>query len=247
MSDEWDFYFLRVDDKPASIFVDLGLEADAPIAGLGQMAWIRLYFHNAREDGLSSEDEYPVLIAIEDALQQVLVRDDTRYVGRNTTDGFRDFVFYTVDVSDWSRRAADALAMFHSYEYDTGAREDFEWSVYFNFLLPSARDRQRISNRSVCDALREKGDALSAQREIDHWAYFPSAAERDAFVISASQAGYSLRTLIEPDENQDQHGAHLFKIESPDQPDIDLMEMASSHNGDYDGWETQILQSPQRH
>ena len=31
MSDDWDFYSLRVDGEPASIFVDLGISEDAPI------------------------------------------------------------------------------------------------------------------------------------------------------------------------------------------------------------------------
>jgi hypothetical protein len=37
MSDEWDFYFCQVEDHPASIFVDLGVRQDVPIAGLGDM------------------------------------------------------------------------------------------------------------------------------------------------------------------------------------------------------------------
>lgn len=31
MSDNWDFYFCRIEDEPASIFVDLGIHDDAPL------------------------------------------------------------------------------------------------------------------------------------------------------------------------------------------------------------------------
>ena len=40
MSDDWDFYFLQVESCPASIFVDLGVRNDAPIASLAEMTWL---------------------------------------------------------------------------------------------------------------------------------------------------------------------------------------------------------------
>ena len=43
MSDAWDFYLCRVDNRPASIFVDLGIRKDVPVADLGDMAWLRVY------------------------------------------------------------------------------------------------------------------------------------------------------------------------------------------------------------
>lgn len=90
MSDNWDFYAARIDDQPASIFVDLGAESAAPIASLGHMAYVRLYMKHPRPDGLSSSDEYDTLVGVEDAMEASLVGDDVVYVGRNTSNGCRD-------------------------------------------------------------------------------------------------------------------------------------------------------------
>lgn len=50
MSEEWDFYFCQVDDKPASIFVDLGIREQVPIAALP---------HRARIHGMPTPERSP--------------------------------------------------------------------------------------------------------------------------------------------------------------------------------------------
>jgi hypothetical protein len=58
MSNDWDFYSCRVDDKPASIFVDLGIRRDVPLSGRPYMAFVRLFMRAPRPDGLSSQEEF---------------------------------------------------------------------------------------------------------------------------------------------------------------------------------------------
>src|SRR5882672_6277035 len=147
MSDDWDFNFLRVDDKPASIFVDLGIAREAPIEALPVMAYIRVYMKNPRSDGLSSQEEFDALRSIEDAIKDVLTDGDkTLYVGRNTSDGVRDFYFYTTQAQEWDGRAKALMASFSAYEFDSGCRGDPEWKTYFAFLYPSNANRHRIEN-----------------------------------------------------------------------------------------------------
>ena len=99
MSDDWDFYFCRVDNEPESIFVDLGIREEVPIAGLPHLAWLRLYMRMPRPDGLSSNAEYETLVAIEDSVSHAIETADVRlqYVGRNTSGGCRDFYLYAED------------------------------------------------------------------------------------------------------------------------------------------------------
>ena len=51
MTENWDFYFARVDDRPASLFVDLGAVEEAPIERLPTMAYVRVEM-NAPRPGL---------------------------------------------------------------------------------------------------------------------------------------------------------------------------------------------------
>ena len=40
MSDDWDFYFARVNDAVSSIFVDLGIRADVPLEKRPWLLWV---------------------------------------------------------------------------------------------------------------------------------------------------------------------------------------------------------------
>jgi hypothetical protein len=86
MSDDWDFFSLRVDDQAASIFVDLGIRNLAPIRTHPLMGYLRVAMRRPREDGLSSQEEFDDLIALEDRVTADIVKNGTAiYVGRNTS------------------------------------------------------------------------------------------------------------------------------------------------------------------
>ena len=246
MSKDWDFYFCRVDSKPASIFVDLGVHDQVPIATLPFMAYLRVYMRAARPDGLSSRDEFEVLKKIEDAIEHSLVEDGaSMYVGRNTSDGCRDFFFYTNSSERWNTSVADVMRAFREYEYDSDVREDPEWGTYRNFLYPSEEDRERIENRRTCQALERNGDNLETEREIDHWAYFPDEISRSKFIAKAGELGFGVRTTSEPSDVGETYGVQLFRLDKPSLDNIDavtlpLHRIAKEHGGDYDGWETQV-------
>jgi hypothetical protein len=60
-TDDWDFFFCRVDDSPASIFIDLGRAKSAPLKGKDHLGYLRLYMLKPRPDGLSSDAEFKTL------------------------------------------------------------------------------------------------------------------------------------------------------------------------------------------
>jgi hypothetical protein len=252
MTDKWDFYPLRVDDKPASIMVDLGLINDVPIRAFPCMAYIRLHMRNPRDDGLSSQEEYEALIAIEKAIEAALAASkDAIYVGRNTSDGCRDFYFYIAQAEGWTQRAAQLLEPFPHYKFISGSRPDPEWSTFLEFLYPGDEAMQTITNRWVCDSLAEKGDPLSAEREIDHWIYFPNPAARKLFIAAAAELGFGLRSTTDPEEAGENYGARIFRVDRPGHDCIDdvtlpLHRLAAKFGGDYDGWETVVLGEPDR-
>jgi uncharacterized protein (TIGR01619 family) len=238
MAEDWDFYFLTVDGRPASIYVDLGLEAQGPRPSHRWSAYVRLRMNAPRADGLSSEGEYDALIALEDALVgAVTAADAAIYAGRCTVDGRRDFYFFTSDPAAFDAAARTALAPFTGYGGDIGAREDAAWRSYFDFLLPSPRARRRMMNRRVCDVLEQNGDALSAPRPINHAATFPTDAARKAFATHVAEAGYA----IEP-QGPPQDGAYWIcfsAVAAPAEidPIVDALEDAAARfGGSYDGW-----------
>ena len=236
MSDQWNFYALLVDDEPASIFVDLGISKEAPVADLPNMAYLRVRMNSPRPDGLSSQEEYDNLIALEDDVTTAIERDGkSLYVGRNTSSGNRDFYFYTKNQSI-ERIFSAAMANWPNYRFQTGIRSDTDWSTYWHFLHPSPEDLQRMGNRDVVNRLLENDDHIEIPRKIDHFAIFKTSYGREIFAQHIVTKGYAISHTTDAD------GEFQIEFDRIDRPDeindvtIDLYRTARENDGDYDGW-----------
>jgi len=248
----WDFYMCRLDDKPAFIFLPLDLlKQDPPVAKYPHLLLVRLHFLHPREDGLSSQEEFDTLVAIEDAVQEALTAEQAAiYAGRVTTDGHRAFVFYTSAPERSEEQVAHVMRGFAAYEYEASTRPDENWDLYREFLYPAPKQMESIQNRRVLASLEKNGDALKQGREIDHWAYFPTAEARDRFVQRALELGYALR----PDaSSKADRGflARMFRVDVPSYANIDdvtwpLHEAATEAGGEYDGWESPVIRPSDR-
>jgi Family of unknown function (DUF695)/Regulator of ribonuclease activity B len=248
MSEDWDFYPLRVDDQPASIYCDIGIATQAPMPGFPHVAYLRLRMRAPRPDGLSSQEEYPALIEIEDKLSAAIADTDTIYVGRNTSNGCRDFYFYRRNSDGWEQQTAAIMIHFSAYQYETGVRHDAEWTSYRNFLYPTPTAVQHIQNRRVCDNLERQGDPLTATRDISHWAYFEDAESRTRFLARTQKLGFVCQSTFLSDRSNLRFGATVVRSDLPCFANIDdvvlpIYQAADECNGDYDGWETQVLKS----
>jgi len=138
------------------------------------------------------------------------------------------------------------MRSFGGYQYEADSREEPDWSSYFSYLYPSDADRQTIENRRVCEALERNGDKLSEAREIDHWAYFPDAESLKAYVAEASQLGFEVRAISVPDESHQTYCAQLWRSDIPafnaiDDVTLPLFDLAAKHGGEYDGWESIVV------
>lgn len=237
MSEQWNFYPLLVDGEPASIFVDLGIAKVAPLAEFPNMAYLRVRMNNPRDDGLSSQEEYGALIAMEKCVTDTVERGGKSiYVGRNTSGGNRDFYFYTHD-DDIEEILSNTMDQWPTFQFQTGIRADSEWSSYWNFLHPSAEDLQKMGNREVIDRLLENGDHIDRPRKIDHFAVFKTRTDRERFAQYIMMQGYSVLQAAGPND-----GGYQIAFDRTDRPDqidditIDLYRNAKANNGEYDGW-----------
>src|SRR5579859_6653162 len=166
MPEDWDFYFCRVNDALASIALDLSLRKVVPDLSKPDLLWIWVYFKSPRPDGLSDSSEFDALIKIEEKLTETLESKFNAILsGRITTDGRREFYFYGSHSDAFDSAVVDALALFPSYEFDSGFQKDPEWKQYLEVLYPSDENLQRIKNRTVLDVLERKGDTLEAPRD----------------------------------------------------------------------------------
>jgi uncharacterized protein (TIGR01619 family) len=246
MADNWKPYLCNVNGKLASIFVNLGIRGDVPIAAKPWLLWTWVYFQTPRSDGLSDSKEAPTLYKIEDALEVCVGRAcQATPCGRITTEGRREFYFYGETKSGFSQAVEAALQGFEGYRYDAGCQEDSEWGQYLNVLYPSPEDLQRIANMDLLDVLVKKGDVLTVAREVQHWMYFRSESSRSLFRDAAVATGF--KVVSEPSSKGNlPFGIVVARTQSIEQNTIDctvldLFNLARRFDGDYDGWETPVV------
>jgi hypothetical protein len=246
MGERWDFYFCTVDDQPASVFVNLALEGDAPLADLSYVGSARIRMKNPRPDGLSSADEAATLNHIENTLNAEARRRDATiaFVGRNTSGGNRDLFFY-MSSPDWWVSLIAATAKLSAYEIEADVWEDRLWETYLEFLLPNVEQRETIQNRHVCEQLEQRGDPLDTPREIDHWIYFPEPDQRAQFQMKVAGEAFQTRSLIDEPSRSARYGLQIYRVDLPSYNTIDritlpLFRLARELGGEYDGWETAV-------
>ena len=218
MTDNWDSYLCEVDGKPASILVDLGAVALAPVQRFPYLAYVTITLRDPDENGFPRREEYEVLSVLEDALETALtVSGAAMHIGRCITGGRYELVFYTVGAEDWNSRVSALMQSFSPYEWNAEAQYEPGWDTYLGFLFPGVHDLLNIQNRRLCRRLQDEGDDLSRTRLISHWLNFLDsesgkdfclAAQSLGFLVEASEADNGLRGIASAARSGD-HTVHL--------------------------------------
>ncbi len=245
---DWDAYVLKVNKKPVSVIVDLGIAQKAPLKERPFAILVRTRINNPDTNGLPREKENPILNQLEDSLVSHLEKKSGAiYTGRFTQRGLREFYFYALDTVDYAANVASALKTFPGYQWLCLAKFDKNWSNYFEVLYPPPREMERIQNRRVVDQLSRNGDALKASRKIDHFLFFKTKISREEFLRALKQNDFRIEDM--PDEVENNAWPYKLRLSRDDIPDysnIDkvtlyLWELAQKYKGKYGGWETYVL------
>ena len=242
----WDFFMCRIEGAPASIRTNLALIEVAPLEGLSQRLQFYIKMQNPRPDGLSSNEEYPILCDIEDALGDKAEAIGAVLAGVVKSEGFLELWFYTQNAEALAKTCEDALQTFEGYQSGYNIAEDPEWEDYFGFLYPDEFSYQMMQNRKVLMQLEKNGDKIEVPREIDHFFYFKEAAQQQAFAKEAEAKGFKVRfnddEFVEDRKAEGKEYPYMVEATREDSPlnidDIvwDLLELASPFEGNYDGW-----------
>src|SRR5687768_15128596 len=128
MSDEWDFYFARVNGAVSSIFVDLGVHADAPLEKRPWLLWVFVDLQSPSGDGMSTQAEAPTLHAIGEALDALITAAcGAQLVGRITGAGRREFYFYAEEPGPLDEAVGNAMKNFATYGHECGSTLEPDW------------------------------------------------------------------------------------------------------------------------
>ena len=247
MSDDWDFYFARVNDAVSSIFVDLGVRADAPMEKRPWLLWVSVDLQSPNADGLSTQAEAPVLHAIGDALDAMIAPTcGAQLVGRITGAGRREFYFYGEEPGPLDLAVSNAMKNFAPYVHECGSTLQPDWEQYLDLLYPSESNLQRMFNRRVLETLAENGDVHETPRQVDHWLEFADEAARAACRDTLIAIDFRLEDEFVGEEADRPHTLVVSRVDSVDSHTIngitlELARLAQEHGGRYDGWESPVV------
>jgi len=245
----WDSYFVEIEDRKASVFVDLDPPPPAVVEALPFVLSVRILLRSPGSHGLMTDAEFETLSALEDDLEAITAEQlRGRYVGRYTHDGKRTFVVY-VPSEDTAHAALTGHFETRGYKTEAWIEADANWQKYHGWLYPIPEEMQTIEDRRALEALAERGDVHSIPRDVDHWIYFESAADRASFLNDVLGEGFTVRSQWDDDEVAGRpFGVQVFRHQIVDFDTLawtvrDLFRRAERHSGDYDGWETSIENS----
>lgn len=237
MSDQWIFFPCQMGDHRASIFFDNGI-GDSIDTAPRQLLKVIVAFKQPRPDGMSTNEEFQDLKALEDDLQVLVQQRQSVYVGRVTVDGHRHFYIYTAgSEAEWSS-ALDAFGQRHSYSLASVLKPDGDHDGYWQELFPTEDDWQVIQDLGVLEVLETDGDDGSASRCIDHWAFFPSQSAAEQFCEWAREHGYAVGSIDTRDDGQFRvRFSHEGTVRLADitSHTIALRRRANELGGNYDG------------
>ncbi len=240
LKQDWAFYGCLVENTDASIRLNLGLAEVAPIAGYVYRTWFSFKLLNPSENGLTTQEEFPVACEIEDAVSGILENDGAIMAGTVKNNGTVDLYFYSKQADNHEELIGSVMQNYADYLYATDISEDTQWSNYFDFLYPGEYEMQTIQNRKVLMNLDQYGDNPELEREVDHWIYFQKENNRDSYVNEIKSLGYSVLSM-EKIEGEYPFQLNISRVDNTIWDNVDnyvweLVTLAKANNGIYDGW-----------
>lgn len=246
MSDIWESFPCTIGDHQAFIgfnqtFAELAKE-DFPFKNF---ASFRVTFKSSTEAGFPAGIEFDALNALEDQLCLGIQPSSGVQVGRITYAGHRDFAFYTDMTEDRCFSLIDSIHNKEQHEISLVHKQDQDFQHYWQSIYPTLEDWQVIKDMRVEQVLQDRGDPLTKEREITHWAMFPTVESRAAFIENIPDP-VSLQELYESnDQSDNRFVARLTHIGRPDYRSLNritvsMARIANNLGGVYDGWETEL-------
>ncbi len=244
--DEWDFYLTRLDDAGASFFLNFWFRKRAPLPGVDTLYRCDLEMIDPGPHGLGEEADAEALQVLEEKILDRAGEHGLYFVGRIRWKGSWLLRFFGPpgQCSELETATRTAMEGGTNRRFTVDSTEDSEWSHYVDFLFPDDDRWQWIQDRHSVEDLLQHGDKLELPRRVDHWIFFDTAKQRNAFLREAVELDYG----VEPSHGKSDDGKYCAQVHRVSAVELEeihdvvmsLIELADAHDGEYDGWETTV-------
>jgi hypothetical protein len=247
MQEYWELYMKNLEGKVASVQFNAGISMEIEELRYTHptIAYVKAKLKEPKENGLLFKDEEPEILYMEDKLEASMIKFRIgKYVGRIISDGYVTFLYYVQFTYNWEDFIEFALNEHQEYEITHGYSDDSEWNYYKKLLYPTDKEWQIIQNHKVCDNLKKQGDNLYLERLVEHKLFFLNEDKKDILIDKLKEMGFKVKDNIVNKEGIE--GLHFFRLDNVfyhhiDELTLELIDIAKTHNAQYDGWETSAL------
>lgn len=242
MDDTWHTFPASMGDDQAWITYNHSYADKALTDKRNSHLGIQTDIQNPTADGMPQNEEFAALNSFDDSLIEGINQLGGIYVGRITVAGKRYFYYYLDTPKEVVDKLIDKIADQTAYPIRYYYEEDPDKKNYWNDLYPTEDDWQVIKDLQVLDTLTENGDVADKSREVNHWAYFPTADAAKAFANWVSVNKYLLIEETKVEEGFGVHYSHRGTMLLHDITHYSILSARKARElgGDYDGWETSI-------
>ncbi|GGB11407.1 DUF695 domain-containing protein [Puia dinghuensis] len=246
--DHWEAYIAQYEKGAGSTLVNMSLKEKAPDKQYPFLLKAGVRLIDCTAEGLPGKDDWDALYAISDKIKAA-VNSLTPNIQAGTFSYQCDRMdYYYVKDTAHARAILSSVfkTSFPKYEYKIEIRSDPSWEAYLTFLYPNEETMEFMENEKVVMNLKKEGDHLNKPRQVDHWLYFNTAAERDAFVTYALHEKFKLEGKEYKQKSKLPFQLHISRIDKVDMDSITAVTLAlrtkaKELHGDYDGWETFVV------
>ncbi len=244
----WDSYTAAYPGGAGVVTLNMALKQQAPLKDYGYVMMLVVNCKQCASDGLPEDAEMPALAKLSDTVKAVMARDvKSKLVGTYTHKCQRQEFYYLSDTSAVRTAVVRACTQyFPGYHIDIKMKEDAAWKMYTSFLYPTDQIFDYMQNQKVLMQLQLRGDALTAERPVQHWLYFASEADREHFIAYAIAAKFAIEDKKISKESKLVYELQISRTEKVNIDAIskttwELRQQAKLNHGEYDGWQAHVM------
>lgn len=209
------------------------------------------FYHDLPED----EKIYSLWVFIKsdqnlDTLQNEITKvlsekHSANFVATRELDGWLELYYYAPSERKFTTTINELMSKYQ-YTFECGSHKDQKFKVYLETLYPSELEFHQIESRHIIETLEAEGDDIEVSREVEHYAFFQTEANRERFIETTKELDFKIKELVQQGNSDYSYGAVLVKnhsvtLEVVQNEISDLLEKIIVEHGYYEGWSTTLV------
>ena len=246
--ENWDVYMAQYEKGVGSTLINMSLKEYAPTKEFPFLLTTGVKLIKCSEDGLPTKNEFEVLYQISDKMKSLIdSKSKNKSAGTFSYQCERLDYYYLTDTIGIRQLLESAYQKgFPNYKYSINIKNDKDWEAYLTFLYPNEETYEYMSNQKVILNLTKEGDDLSKPRQVDHWLFFQTEADRNKFIPYVVKEKFKVESKKFVNDAKLKYQLQISRIDnvnidSISKITIELRKKAKELNGEYDGWETFVI------